>query len=47
MMPKKPTYEELEKRNLELEHIVSEIKLNFERAQKISRIGSWDWDPNY
>ena len=45
-MPKKPTYEELEQRTLDLEHSESELKLNFKRAQKISKIGSWDWDPH-
>jgi len=44
-MSKKPTYDELEKRILELERSKSELELNFKRAQKISRIGSWDWDP--
>ncbi len=44
-MTKKPTYEELEKRVKDLEHSKLELELNFQRAQKISRIGSWDWDP--
>jgi len=44
-MANKPTYEELEQRIIELEHSKLELELNFQRAQKISRIGSWDWDP--
>ncbi len=44
-MSRKPTYEELEQRIQELEYSESELKLNFERVQKISRIGSWEWDP--
>ena len=45
-MSNKPTYEELEKKIFELEKSESELKLNFKRAQKLSLIGSWDWDPN-
>ena len=41
-----PTYNELEKKIYELEKSKSELKLNFKRAQKLSLIGSWDWDPN-
>ena len=44
-MSQKPTYKELEQRILELEQSESDLKLNYKRAQKISKIGSWDWDP--
>ncbi|WP_163338010.1 PAS domain-containing protein [Desulfopila sp. IMCC35008] len=46
-MPKKPTYEELEKRVQELEQVkenLLEAKLRQQKAIKAANIGLWDWD---